>query len=149
MPNLPLAVDENFLRQQIRRNLRLKDSICVRLPVQIFKPDAAADDRFLILVVLKNNRQFFCARIFGGENKRHGQIVSAAAQKTSPCFCRIACCARGEHYGFPGIRHLSAGGQRRPIPQLLNIAQGGWIVGVALKHVLKLFAGLLEFSLFV
>ena len=48
-----------------------------------------------------------------------------------------------------GIRHLSAGGQRRPIPQLLNIAQSRWLMRIALHDVLKLFAGLLEFSLFV
>jgi len=51
--------------------------------------------------------------------------------------------------GFAGVRQLSAGWQRRPIPQSLGIVQGGCILGVALKNVLKFFKGLIKLSLFV
>jgi hypothetical protein len=51
--------------------------------------------------------------------------------------------------GFAGVRQLSAGWQRRPIPQSLGIVQGGCILGVALKNILKFFKGLIKLSLFV
>jgi hypothetical protein len=51
--------------------------------------------------------------------------------------------------GFAGVRSLSACGQRCPIPQELGIAQGGCILGVALKNVLKLSEGIFKLFLFV
>ena len=51
--------------------------------------------------------------------------------------------------GFALFARLWACRRRRPIPQLLDIAQGGWILGVALENVLKLFEGIIQLSLFV
>ena len=99
--NLPLAVDENFLGLQIRRNLRLKNSVGVRLPVQIFEPDAAADDRLLALIILENHRRVFRAGIFRGEHERLGQIVSSAAQKNVAVFLAhrlLRALQRGERF---------------------------------------------------
>lgn len=51
--------------------------------------------------------------------------------------------------GFAGVRYLSWCWQRCPIPQERGIVQGGCILGVALKNVLKLFEGIIQLFLFV
>ena len=51
--------------------------------------------------------------------------------------------------GFAGVRHLSGCRRRHPIPQELNIMQGGCLIGVALKNILKLFEGFIKLFLFV
>ena len=99
--NLPFAVDEDFLGLQIRRNLRLKNSVRVRLPVQIFEPDAAADDRLLALIILENHRRVLRAGILRGEHERRGQIVGAAAQKNVAVFLArrlLRALQRGERF---------------------------------------------------
>lgn len=51
--------------------------------------------------------------------------------------------------GFAGVCYLSGRWHRHLIPQQLGIVQGGWILGVALKNVLKLFEGIIKLFLFV
>ena len=79
--NLPLAVDEDLLRQQLRRNSRLKNSVSVRSPIQVFEPATATDDRLLAPIILEDHRRVLRARISCGEHERCGQIVSAVAQE--------------------------------------------------------------------
>ena len=43
--NLSLAIDEYFFGLQVRRYIRLNDPIAIRLPVQFFEPQAAANHR--------------------------------------------------------------------------------------------------------
>jgi hypothetical protein len=66
--------------------LSLKNSVRAWLPVQIFQPDATADDWRFILVTLKNHRRAPGAGIFRGKHERSGQIISAAAQKNVSVF---------------------------------------------------------------
>jgi hypothetical protein len=57
------------------------NSIGVRLPVQFFEPDAAADYRFLALIVSENYRRVFRAGILHGENKCFRQVMRSTPQK--------------------------------------------------------------------
>lgn len=49
------------------------------------------------------------------------------------------------------IRRLNKSGKTlgRPTPHQLDVARGGCVLGVALKNVLKLFEGLIQFLLLV
>ena len=52
----------------------------------MFEPDAATDDRFLVLIILENHRGVLRAGILGGEHQQFGQIISSPAQKDLAAF---------------------------------------------------------------
>jgi len=65
-------------------------------------------------------------------------------------WCPALHCAEGDdRNGFTFVRQLLAAWRRRPVPQQLDIAKRGWIIGAALQDVLKLFVGLIKLLLFV